>query len=291
MSAWFESWLEPEAPYERLRVTRFLVGLFATIYGLVRLPYLADFSRKAASSFLPAGPVALLSHPLPPAVTWLFALLTVALGVLFTLGRRLAIVGPAFFVVLLWTLSYANSWGKLLHSENLFLLHVGVLALAGDRRDPKTAGWVLRTAAVVTVLTYLIAGITKLRRGGEGWLTGEALGGWLAWDALRKIELGSTASPLAPFVAAHPALLQVFAIYTLIVELGAPLALVRPKLGRVWALAAWGFHAGILFTMWIGFFYPLSGVALLPLLPAEKLSEWSEKVRRRRAGAASKATP
>jgi hypothetical protein len=283
------AWFEPEMPYERLRVTRFFVGVFATAYSLVRLPYLADFSRKTASSFVPAGPVSVLSHPLPAAVTWALALLTVALGVLFTLGTRLRVVGPAFFVVLAWTLSYANSWGKLLHSENLFVLHVGVLALAGERSDRKTAGWVLRTAAVVTVLTYVLAGITKLRNGGEGWLTGEALGGWLSWDALRKIELGSTASPLAPFVASHPALLQVLAIYTLIVELGAPVALVDAKLARGWAVLAWSFHAGILATMWIGFFYPLSGVALLPLLPAEKISEWSGRLRRRRADAAMRA--
>lgn len=281
------SWLEPEAPYERLRVTRFFVGLFATVYGLVRLPYLADFSRKAASSFMPAGPVVVLSKPLPPAATWALALATVALGAAFTLGRRLRIVAPAFFVSLAWTLSYANSWGKLLHSENLFLLHVGVLALAGERTDPKTSGWVLRTAAIVTVLAYLLAGITKLRNGGQAWLTGEALGGWLAWDALRKIELGSTASPLAPFVAARPALLQIFALYTLLVELGAPLALVHARASRAWAMLAWGFHAGILLTMWIGFFYPLSGVGLLSLLPAEKISEWSGRLRRRRADAGS----
>lgn len=283
------AWFEPEVPYERLRVTRFLVGLFATVYCLVRIPYLADFSRKAETSFAPAGPVAILSHPLPSATTWIAALLTVGLGIAFVLGRQLRAVGPAFFVMLLWSLSYANSWGKLLHSENLVLLHVGILALAGERRDPKTAGWVLRTMAIVTVATYLLAGITKLRNGGGGWLTGEALGGWLAWDALRKIELGSTASPVAPFIAAHPALLQLLAIYTLIVELGAPVALVSPKIARGWALLAWGFHFGILLTMWIGFFYPLTGIALLSLLPAEKLSEWSERLRRRRADAESKA--
>ena len=282
MSARF---FEPAAPYERLRVTRFLVGLFATVYCLVRLPYLADFSRKAGSSFAPAGVVNVLSHPLPPAATWGLAIATVALGAAFTAGRRLAVTGPAFFALLLWTLTYANSWSKLLHSENLFLLHVGVLALAGERRDEKTAGWVLRTAAVVTVLAYFLAAVTKLRNGGSAWLTGEALGNWLAWDALRKIELGSTASPLAPFVAAHPALLQVFAIYTLIVEGGAPLALLHPRLARGWAAIAWAFHAGIVVTMWIGFIYPLSGIAFLPLLPAERLSEWSGRLRRRRADA------
>ncbi|MBX3231594.1 MAG: hypothetical protein KIT84_23800 [Labilithrix sp.] len=261
----------PVAPPERLAAVRFLVGLFATFYVLGRIRYVADFSRYQTSSFAPAGVVRLLSSPLPPAATWTLALACVALGLAFTLGRRLAIVAPAFFASLLWVLSYANSWGKLLHSENLFLVHVGVLALAGARRDEATAGWVLRTCAVATAVVYFVAGVSKLRSGGGAWLTGEALGAWLAWDALRKIELGSLYSPLAPVVAGSRPLLQILAIYTLLVELGAPVALASPRAGRAWALATWAFHAGILATMAIGFFYPLSGIAFAPLLAVERL--------------------
>ena len=49
----------------------------------------------------------------------------------------------------------------------------------------------------------------------------------------------------------------------------------EPRVGpRVWAALAWTFHAGILATMWIGFFYPLSGVSAAVAPPAEKISEW-----------------
>lgn len=264
-------WLTPEAPPERLHATRFLVGIFATLYVLVRIRYVADFSRHAPSTFAPAGIVQVLSSPLPAAMPWLFALLAIVLGGAFVLGRRLAIVGPAFFLALLWVLTYANSWGKLLHSENLFVLHVGILALAGGRSDPNTAGWVLRTCAIATVLAYVVAGVMKLRGGAGAWLSGESLGTWLAYDALRKIELGSIHSMLGPLIAGSRPLLQILAIYTLIVELGAPLALLSPRAGKGWVLVTWGFHVGVLATMAIAFVYPLSGIAFAPLFATERL--------------------
>jgi hypothetical protein len=58
---------------------------------------------------------------------------------------------------------------------------------------------------------------------------------------------------------------------TLVIELGAPLALLDRRLGYVWALAAWGFHAGVVLLMNIWFPYPLFGFAFLPLLPAERI--------------------
>ena len=265
------AWLSPEAPRERAIVARTLVSAFATIYLVARLRYFGDMSRHAEADFAPVGVCSALSSPLPALATWALALGTVALGLAFTLGKRVPVVGPVFFLGLLWVVSYASSWGKILHSENLFVLHVLVFALGGGVDDRRVAGWSLRAASVVTVLTYLVAGVTKLRSGGAAWLSGQALGDWLAWDALRKIELGSFHSPLAERVAGSPMLLQVFAIYTLAVELGAPLALASHRVARGWVLLAWSFHAGILATMAIGFFYPLSGIAFAPLLAVERL--------------------
>ncbi|MBX3263860.1 MAG: hypothetical protein KIS78_09865 [Labilithrix sp.] len=265
------SWLAPAAPPSRAAIARTLVGAFATVYLIVRLRYFADGARHAAADFAPVGVCAILEAPLPPAATWGLALSTVALGIAFTAGRRLGVVGPAFFAGLLWTLSYASSWGKILHSENLLVLHVGVFALAGAPSNERAAGWALRAAAIATALTYAVAGVTKLRGGGVAWLSGDALGGWLAWDALRKIELGSLHSPLAARVAGSPALLQGLAIYTFVVELGAPLALASRRATYAWAALAWLFHVGILATMAIGFFYPISGVAFAPLLPLERI--------------------
>lgn len=265
-------WLAPEAPRERAVVTRMLVGAFATTYLLVRFRYFADASRHAAADFAPVGVCSVLSAPIAASAMWAIAIVTAAAGLAFTAGLRVRVAGPAFFIGLLWILSYASSWGKIMHSENLLVIHLGVVALAGDVRDERVAGWALRAAAIATVLGYVVAGVTKLRSGGAAWLAGDALGSWLSWDALRKIELGSLHSPLAARVAESPSLLQGLSLYTLLVELGAPVALVSRRLARAWVLLAWLFHVGILATMAIGFFYPLSGVAFAALLPVERIT-------------------
>lgn len=262
-----------------LATVRALVGAFATTYLVVRLPYFANLGALPAAQLAPVGVARVLSSPLPPTATWTLALVAIASGVAFTLGRSLRASAPFFFASFLWVTTYRSSWGKILHSENLVVLHLAVLAVAtlvtrsprgddepGEEDDEEVARWALTTMAIVTVLTYLVAGIAKLRSGGGGWLSGDALGDWLVFDALRKTELGSFRSPLAAFVASQPRLVQVLAVGTFLVELGAPVALVSPRAARAWCAAAWLFHLGILATMAIGFFYPLTLVAFSPLL-------------------------
>jgi hypothetical protein len=61
------------------------------------------------------------------------------------------------------------------------------------------------------------------------------------------------------------------AVATVLVELGAPLALLGGRLRTAWVLAAWGFHVGIVALMAISFPYPLSGIAFAPLFACERL--------------------
>lgn len=251
----------------RSTLTRVLVGTFAVVYLVVRFRYFADLSRHDAAELSPVGVASFLSAPLPPAATWSIAAVAVLSGIAFTRGLFLRATGIVFFLALLWVTTYRSSFGKILHSENLLVLHVLVLALAAWVRDER---WTLRTLSVATTLTYFVAGATKLRAGGGAWLSGRALGDWLAFDAVRKIELGSFYSPIAAWLAAAPALLVGLSVFTLIVELGAPLALLSPRIARGWVLLAWAFHAGVLLAMAIGFFYPLSGIAFASLLPIEK---------------------
>jgi hypothetical protein len=242
------------------------VGLFAAVYVVVSFSYLT--SAHAAGDFQPIG-VVLLTGLLPRAVVAATTIATIALGAAYVAGTRIGRVG--FPVALLWVTSYASSWGKILHSENLLVMHVAILAFARRGEPAERTGWLLRLSSIVTVLTYFVAGVTKLRVSGLAWLGGDPLALWLRWDALRKIQLGSFASPLAPFVAAHPMLLRLLALYTLMVELGAPLSLVSRRTTYAWVALAWCFHVGILATMAIGFFYPLSGVAFASMFPLERV--------------------
>lgn len=69
---------------------------------------------------------------------------------------------------------------------------------------------------------------------GRQWLSGKSLRSQIAVDALRKDLLGSGASPLAHALYPRTALWRAAAAGTMVVELGAPLALASPRLGRTW---------------------------------------------------------
>lgn len=275
-------WFAP-APAERLAALRILIGGYALVYIMARLPELAAVARYGPTHFHPVGIVRLLDAPLPPGAVLAFAVATVLLVAAFTLGYAFRITGPLAALALLWTLTYRNVWGQVFHTENLLVLHVAALALAPAahawsldcRRAPQPPGaagygWPIRLAAALTVATYVLAGVAKLRIAGVDWLDGELLRNQIAVDNLRKALLGDPVAPLAHLVLEHPAQLVVFSVATLVIELGAPLALVGRRLGYWWVAGAWGFHAGVVLLMNIWFPYPLLGIAFLPLLPAER---------------------
>ena len=125
--------------------------------------------------------------------------------------------------------------------------------------------------AVATVLTYVVAGIAKLRVGGWAWVEGDALLHQVAFDNARKDLLGDTSSPFARFFVEQDWLTGPAAVASMVVELGAPLALLSRRLAAWWSGAAWAFHIAILVFMAILFPYHLLGLAMAPLLPLE---EW-----------------
>src|SRR5262249_17584347 len=139
---------------------------------------------------------------------------------------------------MLWTLSYRTSWGQTFHTENLLVLHLIVLAVSpaadawavassGSAATERDAGygWAIKLLAVVTVATYVPAGVAKLRLAGGAWLVGDQLRDQIAVDNLRKALAGESVGALAVPLLAHPAIFAAFAIATLAIELGAPVAL------------------------------------------------------------------
>jgi hypothetical protein len=274
-------WWFAAAPAERLAALRILIGGYALVYVVARLPELASVARYGAHQFRPIGIVRVLDAPLPPSAVLVIAIVTSVLLVAFVVGFGFRITGPLAALALLWTLTYRNAWGMVFHTENLLVLHVIALALspaahawAIDKPRATAAagyGWPIKLLAVLTVATYVLAGIAKLRIAGVDWLDGELLRNQIAVDNLRKALLGDPVAPLAHLVLDHPSQLVVFSVLTLVIELGAPLALLDRRIGYVWVLAAWGFHAGVVLMMNIWFPYPLVGVAFLPFLPAERV--------------------
>jgi hypothetical protein len=279
-------WFRP-IPAERIGLLRIAIGGYAVLYLLLRFANLNSYGSFEQGQFEPVGPVVLLGEPFSQDLVTLLILAALAAGAAFVAGWRFAITGPLFAVLLLWVISYRNSFGQIFHTENLMVLSVLILALApaadtysldekagraqGGTDDGYRYGWAVRLICLVTVLAYLVAGLTKLHNAGADWLTGDVLRNYVAYDNLRKIELGDVHSPLGAWMVSYGWMFLPLAAFSLLVELGAPFALFGGRIARLWIAAAWIFHIGIVAVMAIMFPYQLLGIAFLPFLPVEEV--------------------
>jgi hypothetical protein len=281
-----DRWAYAAAPAARLAAVRLFVGAFAFAYLCVRFPSFTSVTRFSTAEFAPVGPLFFLETPVPSFALPLLVFAAIVLSLAFMLGVRYRITAPAFALVLLFITTYRSSFGMKFHTENLLVWHVLLLALspaadalsvdARGRSAPEAHGrygFPLRTLGALTAATYVLAGVAKLRLGGDAWLSGEILQVQIAYDNLRKIELGSFHSPVGVALVPHAGLFTLLAWLTLGVELGAPAALAGGRTALVWSVLAWGFHASVLALMMIAFAYPLSAVPYLAFFRVERLLE------------------
>ena len=273
-------------PARRTGLVRAAVGAYTLHYLARRRRMFREVVRTDPALFAPVGPARPLRRPVPPAVADALNDATLASTALFTLGVGGAPVRWAHSALLTWTLSYRNSWSMIFHSDNLLVLHtialaagrssdaVSVDALIGGRRpaDHARYAWPLELMNATSAAAYLLPGIAKVAgESGWGWVRGDGLRRQVAVDGLRKVVYGSRVAPLAGRLYPHRELFTAMAVVSLVVELGAPLALADRRLGRLWAPAAFAMHAGILGVMGIRFRYQLAGVAFLAWFDVERL--------------------
>lgn len=294
-------WFAP-APAARLAAVRILVGGFALIYLTLRALHIWSYTDFGHSQFAPIGVLFWMGSPPPGWAVAAVLLLGWASGLAFVCGWRFRLTGPVFAAVLLLVLTYSSSWRQIFHTENALVVYVAILAvtcsadaysidrmrLGAPTADPHWRyGWPLRLMSVVIVATYFLAGVAKLRWGGPGWAGGDVLRDTIAADSLRKIVLGSTHSPIAELALPYGWLFNGLALLTLVVEVGAPLALIHRRIAALWVAGVIGFHLGVLALMAILFPFPISGVAFAPMFRAERFIEgvrarW-RRLRKRRA--------
>ncbi|MFN3255800.1 MAG: hypothetical protein ACE37B_08890 [Ilumatobacter sp.] len=280
------------APPERLAVFRILTGGFALIYLLIRLPVFLALADRRADDFDGLGVFAWSSQPLPDAVFFGVVGATLVCGAGFVTGVGFRATGPLFALGMLTLVSYRSSWGQLLHFEILVVLHLCIVAVSpsadaytigprgrrsssGGDAGPTAAstdyGWPLAMCSLTLVITYVIAGIAKLRYGGLDWVLGDTLRNHVAYSAARLDVLGASPSPLARPAVRFDEVFPIAAAATVAIELLAPLALFGATLRNVWVAATWAMHLGIFALMLVGFPYPLFLVAFAPLYDLERL--------------------
>lgn len=283
------------APAERLAVVRVAVFGFGAAYLLIRFGSLMAVNDLAERRFSPVGPVRLLDAPLPDAILLLAIVTTVVACALASVGWRWRWSSVGAAAGLTFVLSYRLSWGPVLHTENLLVAHAAILAFtpaadawssdARGRQSPAESwryGWALQTLALATALGYGIAAWAKIRNGGIDWITGDVLRNHIASDNLRKELLGDISSPFTSLTTPRAWLFPPLAAASMVIELGAFIALARGRIRRLWVPVTWLFHVSILGLMAILFPYQLLGVAFLPFVEGEKLVRRSLRAFRRR---------
>ena len=260
------TWLTPEVSERALTIWRVWTGVVLAVYLIVRVRPLTSF----VGAWRPVGVLRPIAEPLPMSALWLLWALSLGAALHFvrpigseTATRWVRALGVPALVILL---THRSSGGQILWFDILPALHVVALWLAGGRFDAIRAGWAMRMASLMTAITYVLAGIAKLRIGGTAWITNGALERQITWSATRFDVLGGTPSPLAAPLVDLGLASAPLALAVIVIELGAPIALVNRRLALGWSIAAWAMHAVIAATLFVVFHWPLFGVAFAPLV-------------------------
>jgi hypothetical protein len=260
----------------RVMLVRVVTFGYATAWLLVRGGYVADVARLPERRFEPIGVLRIVATPPPDRVVALVWVVTLVACGTVTANRFVRAAAPVGAVGMLFLATYTSSFGQVFHTEHLLVLHLGVLAVAAviEPNDPAqevTSGWPLNLMMSIVVVVYVVAGVAKLRHSGAEWVSGDVLRNWVAVDNLRKLLFDDLYSPLGGWLSAVGWIWGPIALATLVVELGAPVALVPGRSRYVWLAGAWGFHLGVLVVMAISFPYQLFGVAYAAFLPVERI--------------------
>lgn len=279
-------WFEP-VPTRRVELCRRATFGYAGLWLLVRARYIWGAASLGPRDFRPVGMLSWLGEPPPRSIVMLAWAVGLVACMAVCCGRARRLAPVAAGAALLFIATLVSSFGQVFHSEHLLVIHLFVLAAAANidsRSGDRESGWPLNLMMSATAVTYVAAGLAKLRFSGAEWVSGDVLRQWVAVDNLRKVLLDDPASTVGGRLAGVAWVWGPIAVATLLVELGAPVALRRGRVRLAWVAGAWLFHVGILALMAISFPYQLSGVAFVAYLRTERI----EGVLRRRVEGAAR---
>jgi hypothetical protein len=254
-----DPWLFAPEAAGRVRAMRLAIGALL----LVRLatgPY-ADLAGQPAALFRPVWFLRWLDQMPSHEVLVGLQLVGSIAAVLAILAWRERATFLVAWVSLLLLDGLWASRGKVQHNDLPLLLVAAVLACAPvglrwtDERRGAAFGWPVRTSIVVVTGIYFLTGFQKLVSSGPAWVLS---------DNLRNVMYAAPLTHHAPtdevarLIADHPWLAHLVALVTIVVELGAVVALARPRTRVMYVLAVAVLHAGVFLThgldysMWVG---------------------------------------
>ena len=282
-------WFFP-APSQRLALLRIFTGGFVLLYLLSRFDILTRITQVDPSQFAPVGLLQWMPSPLSPNQFLLFFWLLLILNITYMIGWKFKYTGPAFAILQLLFFTYYNSWSVLTHQSNTLVLQILIIGLVSaadslsfdawrakitkgveSQREHWQYGWPIRLICAATLMTYFLSGTTKVAEGiALEWANGTALRSQIAIYTIRQDLLGVDTSSLFHLLYPYEELFLFFGIATLVLQLGAPLALFGKRLGMIWAIMAWMMHWGTFLLVGITFIYQMSGLVFLPFFDIEK---------------------
>jgi hypothetical protein len=253
-----EAWLFAPGDPRRLAVLR--IGLCGLLAARLATGRYLELAEQPAALFRPISFLRVLDRMPPRGLVLALQALAVAAAVLAAAGLWTRVVLPLAWVAALPLVAMTSSLGKVVHNDVLLLLCLVPLlpapagaawSLDARRRirartgpDPMF-GWPVRTAMVVVAGAYFFSGLAKLLHAGPAWVAS----GNLRWVLYASSDQQPVPNPYALFVADRPVLAHLLAAATLVVELGFPLMLWRPRLAWLFLPAAVAMHAGIWLAM------------------------------------------
>ena len=251
------------APEDARRLGALRIGLFALLairlaindYGSVADQPPALFDPVSVLKVLPSMP----SSDLAEAVQ----LIAIVAALLAAAGVWPRATLPTAFALALFLNLMLNATGKIIHND--VLLTLCLLPLVATPRTAARAwsakrssrpsggaslvgpayGWPIRTAMLMVALAYLFVGLQKLRFSGLDWMTTENL----RWVLYASSDSQADPNQIALFVADRSWLVHLFAIGTIVVEVGFVFCLPFRSLRWVFVPAAVSLHLGIWLAM------------------------------------------
>ncbi len=257
----WNDWWFTSAPLERLHVFRALIYLYVPL-DVLTSRWVAHHGLVPSSWYEPLWFARALAIPAPTALAMAAASVSLCtLPIVAATGRGRRTIGPLVGLLYFFWCFVAFTYGKVDHDRIALLTALAVLPTAPWRGegDDDRAGWALSMVQMSFVLTYFLAGVTKLLVGGVGWVTSTTI----------ERAIARRGTMFGDVLMDVPWLLYPMQFLILAFELTTPLMLMRNRLGRLYVWGAIVFHVASLIGITIYFRSHL--VCVIAFFPLERL--------------------